>query len=247
MLGAMHVETIGTGPRVVLVHGSVGNGRTTWAAQLPLAERFTLVVPDRPGSPPNPPVERVDFEEHAPLVAELLAGGAHLVGHSYGGVISLYAAGLRPEAVRSLTVIEPPAFGLARGHPAVDRLVEELARLWSDDGPSDPAEFLSEFSTRVIGRRVSPHGELPPDLEQGVRTLMVERPPWEADPPLAALRRAPFPKLVVSGAHSTAFDAVCDVLEERLAAERAVLPGAQHSAQRAPGFNELLLRFLSRG
>jgi len=76
---------------------------------------------------------------------------------------------------------------------------------------------------------------------------MVERGPWEADPPLDVLRSAPFPKLVVSGAHSSAFDAVCDVLERRLGAERAVLPGAAHSAQRAPGFNETLVRFLSRG
>src|SRR5918912_2012324 len=140
---SVHVETVGRGPRVVFVHGSVGNGRSTWAAQRKLAERFTLVVPDRPGSPPNPPVERVDFEEQAPLVADLLEDGAHLVGHSYGGVISLYAAGPRPEAVRSLTVIEPPAFGLARGDPAVDRLVEELEALWVQVGSIEPAAFLS--------------------------------------------------------------------------------------------------------
>jgi pimeloyl-ACP methyl ester carboxylesterase len=246
MLACVHVETVGRGPRVVLVHGSVGNGASTWSAQRELAERFTLVIPDRPGSPPNPPVDRVDFEEQAPLVAELLGDGAQLVGHSYGGVISLYAAALRPEAVRSLTVIEPPAFGIARGDADVDRLVEELAELWSDDGPTDPAVFLSEFSSRVIGRLVPPERELSPALEQGVRTLMVERPPVEADPPLDALAQAPFPKLVVSGAHSAAFDRVCDVLEQRLRAKRVVLPGQAHNAQRAPGFNETLVRFLER-
>ena len=36
-------------------------------------------------------------------------------------------------------------------------------------------------------------------------------------------------------------------LLRRLDAERAVLPGAAHNAQRAPGFNEALERFLSRG
>jgi pimeloyl-ACP methyl ester carboxylesterase len=245
MLAAVHVETIGSGPRVVLVHGSVGNGRSTWQAQLSLADRFTLVIPDRPGAPPNPPVEHVDFEEHAPLVAELLGDGAHLVGHSYGGVISLYAAALRLDAVRSLTVIEPPAFGIADDDPAVAALMAELAPLWGDDAPRDPAVFLSEFSSRVIGRPVSPTRTLTPEIEQGVRTLMVERTPWEADPPLDELRAAPFPKLVVSGAHSAAFDAVCDVLERRLDAQRAVLPGSQHNAQRAPGFNELLVEFLA--
>jgi hypothetical protein len=35
----------------------------------------------------------------------------------------------------------------------------------------------------------------------------------------------------------------CDVLEEHLRAERAVLPGKGHGAQHAPGFNERLLAF----
>jgi pimeloyl-ACP methyl ester carboxylesterase len=240
----VHVETVGSGPRVVLVHGSIGGGWTTWWAQRPLAERFTLVVPNRPGTPPNPPVDHVDFEEQAPLVAELLEEGAHLVGHSYGGVISLYAAALRPDAVRSLALVEPPAFGVALDDPAVARLVEELRALWARAGSMEPAAFLSEFAIRIIGRRIPATTELPPDVEQGVRTLMVERLPSEADPPLEALRQAPFPKLVVAGGHSEAFDAVCAVLAERLGAERVELRGAAHNAQQAPGFNDLLVGFL---
>jgi hypothetical protein len=75
----------------------------------------------------------------------------------------------------------------------------------------------------------------------------VERGPWEARPPLDELAAAPFPKLVVSGGWSPAFDAVCDVLEERLAAERAVLPGMGHNAQLlgAP-FNDVLRAFVLR-
>jgi hypothetical protein len=64
--------------------------------------------------------------------------------------------------------------------------------------------------------------------------------------PLVDLRAAPFPKLVVSGAHSPVFDKVCDVLEEGLAAERAVIPGAAHSVQRTgTPFNERLATFLT--
>src|SRR5687768_15273588 len=94
--------------RLVLVHGSVSNGPATWGAQRPLADRFELVVLNRPGFPPGPPVERVDFEEHAEWVAAALRPGDHLCGHSYGGVVSLLAAAAAPE-LRSLTVIEPPA------------------------------------------------------------------------------------------------------------------------------------------
>jgi pimeloyl-ACP methyl ester carboxylesterase len=76
---------------------------------------------------------------------------------------------------------------------------------------------------------------------------MVERYPWTAEIPLDELAAAPFPKLVVSGAHSEPFDAVCDVLEEHLRAERAVLPGAGHAVQLlGEPFNDLLADFVDR-
>lgn len=76
---------------------------------------------------------------------------------------------------------------------------------------------------------------------------MVERYPWAVEPPLDPLAATSFPKLVVSGAHSAAFDAVCDVLVDRLGAERAVLPGAGHSVPRlGEPFNELLAAFVTR-
>ena len=73
---------------------------------------------------------------------------------------------------------------------------------------------------------------------------MVERGPWEAEIPLDVLAAEPFPKLVVSGAHHAGFDAVCDVLEARLRAERLVLPGYGHTAQRHPAFNDALSDFV---
>jgi pimeloyl-ACP methyl ester carboxylesterase len=88
---------------------------------------------------------------------------------------------------------------------------------------------------------------LSPALLQGARTLMVERYPWTAEIPLDELAATPFPKLVVSGAHSEPFDVVSDVLETRLGAERAVLPGAGHAVQLlGEPFNELLADFVER-
>lgn len=216
----------------------------TWSAQKPLADRFEIVAPNRRGFPPGPDVERVDFEDEAVWLEPFLSPGTHLVGHSYGGVIALLAAARRPELVRSLAVVEPPAFGVARGVPAVDEVIARIDRHWSH-GPRDPGEFLRGFFA-LVGTSAPP-GTFTPELLQGARTLMVERSPAEAVLPFDELARAPFPKLVVSGGHSPAFEAVCDVLEERLGAERAVLPGAGHSVQRlGRPFNELLSDFLQR-
>ncbi len=231
--------------RIVLVHGSVVNGRATWAAQRPLADRFELVVLDRPGFPPNPPVARVDFDADARLVANLLETGDHLVGHSYGGVIALLAAAARPERLGSLTVLEPPATTVAAGNDAVDSFAAEGAALYASGVNDDPEAFLRRFLS-AVGSRFDPPSPLPPDLAQGAQALQVERGPWEAEIPLAELSATSFPKLVVSGAHHPAFDAICDVLERELLAERLVLPGHGHVVQLHPAFNEALSDFVDR-
>lgn len=222
-------------------------GAATWREQLPLAARWTLLLVDRPGFGGAPLEGRVDFEVDAPLVAGVLGEGAHLVGHSYGGVISLLAAAERPEAVRSLTVIEPPAFSVAAGQPAADEFVERAEGLWAQ-GPDEPVAFLERFLELVGSPALAGPGPIraSPELEQGARLLRTERPPWEAEIPLEALAAASFPKLVVSGGHDAAFDAVCDVLEGRLSAERVVIPGAGHGVQRAGApFNQRLEAFLT--
>ena len=220
----------------MLVHGSVGNGQMTWEAVRPLAERFELAIVNRPGYPPNPPEERLDFERQAAEIGEIVGPDDHLVGHSYGGVISLLIAARKP--VRSLTVNEPPAFGVARGNPVVEDFLAQVAA-----APRDPRGYLQHFLP-LVGSALSVPDPLPPPLEQGAKAALAERPPHEAEIPLDELAAKPFPKLVVSGGHSPAFDAVVDVLERRLGAQRAVVPGAGHSIPRAPGYADTLARFL---
>jgi pimeloyl-ACP methyl ester carboxylesterase len=229
--------------RLVLVHGSVVGGRGTWAAQRPLADRFELVVLERPGFAPDSNVERVDFEPDAVLVAGLLEPGDHLVGHSYGGVIALLAAAAEPDELASLTVIEPPATQVAAGDPVVDAFAAAGAALYASASREEPEVFLRRF-LEAVGSEFEPPSPLPPELERGARALAVERGPWEAEIPLDALAATRFPKLVVSGAHHEAFDTICDVLERELSAERVVLPGYGHVVQRHPAFNDVLAEFV---
>jgi len=236
----MHVERLGSGPRLVLVHGSVAPGWLTWNAQKPLADRFELVVTIRSGYPPNPALDTIDFDVQAEELAALLEPGDHLAAHSCGAVVSLLAAARAPLA--SLTVVEPPAFGVARDNPAV---AEFLAR-FAAGAPKDPRGYL-EFFLPLVGSSLNLREPLPPAIEAGARAAIAERSPDQAVIPLDELAAAAFPKLVVSGGHNAAFDAVCDVLEQRLGAQRAVLPGAGHSIPRlGEPFNALLEAFISR-
>ncbi len=243
----LHVLELGRGPRVVLVHGSIYDGPSTWSRQLPLADRFHLVIPDRRGYGGSPDDGREDFAVDAADIGQLLGGGAHVVGHSYGGVVALVMAAQRPDEIRSLTVIEPPAFSVARGNPAVEASVAGLADWSARAATMPPEEYLRIFLTIVgidASRLPSP---LPRELARGAARLATHRSPVEAGIPLDVLAAAPFPKLVVSGNHDPGVEAICDVLAQRLPAERAVIAGKGHAVQ-ASGepFNELLAAFILR-
>jgi pimeloyl-ACP methyl ester carboxylesterase len=225
-----------TRPRIVLLHGSVTNAALSWAGQSTLRNRFELVLPNRPGFPPNPPVERVDFDTDAVWLEGVVQPGDHLVGHSYGAVVALLAAPRLPLA--SLTAIEPPAFAIARGDPAVERWLDVARRFPRDSVRAHLAAFLAH-----VGARFPLPDPLPPDLQQGAEAFYSERRPDEAVIPLEPL---PYPVLVVTGDHEPAFEAVADVLCARLGAERLVVRGAGHAVQRAPEFNGALEAFIAR-
>ena len=75
--------------RLVFIHGSVTNADLSWGRQRALAGRFEVFAPNRPGFPPGPPIERVDFE---PTSWSYFA--------SYSGVVKIFdgkGSNVRPE------------------------------------------------------------------------------------------------------------------------------------------------------
>jgi pimeloyl-ACP methyl ester carboxylesterase len=241
--GAVFVAERGEGDPVLFVHGSVV-GATTWKKQRPLAKRWTTKILDRRGFGKSPDTDRDDFQTDAADINEALGDGAHLVAHSYGAIGAMLAAGERPEAVRSLTLVEPVAYAAAIEHPAVQRAVVDLIEYFSS-GPEEPREFLEGFLVQMgIDMRLPE--ELPPSIEQPTRLLMNSHAPFAARLRLRALAREEIPTLVVSGGHSEAFEAICDALAEHLGAERATIPGATHAVPSVGGpFNERLEEFLT--
>lgn len=246
----VHVTVWGEGEPAVLVHGSFGWGEETWREQRPLAADYRLLLVDRRGFGASPPDGRVDFERDAGDVADLLGDRAHLVGHSYGGVVSLLAAARRPDAVRSLVLIEPPAFGLARGDPAVEELIRNIDG--AGRATQDPSEYRAAF-LRGFGFPAQPTPLSGRPLE-AARASMTERPPWEAEIPLDELARARLPVLLVQGdwcpapdsaraLAGAAFRAVCERLDRQLEPERAILPAAHAPQKLGSIFNDRIREF----
>jgi len=235
----------GTWP-VVLVHGSMTWGTEEhfgFAAQKPLARYARLLVMDRRGYGASPDLEHnacaSDYEIDAQDVSELLGAGAHLVGHSYGGVVAMLAAVRKPRAIRSLTLIEPGAYRVAEHDPTVAAALQRN-REGMKNLPSNlsAADWL-RLSTEPVG---IPLPEPTATMLRAAQTAMHERPCWEAEIPVEELAAAPWPRLVISGAWDRVpqqfrifagepLMACAHVVAERINASFLRVPGASHWPQ----------------
>jgi pimeloyl-ACP methyl ester carboxylesterase len=245
-MSELFTEIWGSGTRVVLVHGSLATGADEWQAQRPLADAgFQLVVFDRRGYGRSPAAPGEDFRRDAEDIAELMADGAHLVGHSYGGLGAMIAAARRPEATFSLTLLEPPAFALGQDDPTARAFVSDIRRIWAQDLPDD--EWVVRFLTAIGSDPDALSADLIAAAIPLVPVFRLGRPLWESDLPLTTLAATSFPKVVVSGAHSAGFDAICDDLARQIGASRMVIGGAGHEIQFAGRpLNEALLALWRR-
>ena len=227
-------------PPVVLVHGSGDPAAAVWGDQMGLAERYRLLAVTRRGWPPGPPAPGgfdVDARDLADFLARL--GGAHLVGHSYGAVSALCAAARRPSLVRSLTLVEPTAFGLVPEHPEVAELLSRLLDLFGQAraGGLDPTRFAAGFELALDPEASWPRR--PPEPPRALtardaafaRAAMREAPVWEADPDLSALRSISV--AVVTGGWHPAIEAVADHLCREAGAHHDIVRGHGHFPHRA--------------
>lgn len=114
--GGMHFEELGSGPALVLLHGSGPgvSGASNFAANLPVfARHFRTIMVDMPGFGASPEQQWTrPYPEHAAeavvnLLDELGLERAHLLGNSMGGWVALTAALREPERFDRLVLMGP--------------------------------------------------------------------------------------------------------------------------------------------
>jgi pimeloyl-ACP methyl ester carboxylesterase len=108
----LHVEGSGSGPGVLLVHGTAAN---LWG-DLPemLTSDHRVVTYDRRsfGCSTNAPLAnlRRHTQDAAGVLESFTEGPSTVVGWSFGGLIALDLAATRPELVSGVVIIEAPLF-----------------------------------------------------------------------------------------------------------------------------------------
>jgi pimeloyl-ACP methyl ester carboxylesterase len=128
-------ERVGSGPALVLLHGYVGDGPTTWRRQLDaLSDEFTVVAWDAPGAGRSTdPPERFGLDGYADCLAGFLErlglDTAGVAGLSFGGILAL-ALQRRHSAMASALILASAYAGWAGSLPpevAERRLRQALA------------------------------------------------------------------------------------------------------------------------
>lgn len=245
--------------RAVFVHG-LGGASTNWTDLMGLlADRVVGEAPDLPGFGWSPPPEDGDYTPagHAGAVIDLIESGpapVHLLGNSLGGAVATVVASLRPDLVRTLTLVSPALpvrrARLSNAHMPVlaapligDRLARRLARVpveqrvaatlrlcWADPS-AVPAQRVAEAVAEVERRSGLPHeGQALMASLRGLMVAYLARGPeslWR----LAA--RVPAPTLLIYGLQ----DRLVDPRSSRRAARTfahprlILIPRSGHVAQ----------------
>lgn len=111
----VHYRSMGEGPPIVLVHGLGGQSRNfDYLPLQELAQRWRLVLIDRPGSGHSPRRDRsrANIAAQARLVSAFIRQMQFtqrplLVGHSLGGAIALNVALNAPDTIAGIGLIAP--------------------------------------------------------------------------------------------------------------------------------------------
>jgi pimeloyl-ACP methyl ester carboxylesterase len=246
-------ERVGEGPPVVLLHGYVGDGSTTWRRQLEaFADEFAVIAWDAPGAGrSSDPAENFGIAGYADCAAGFVTAlglrRPHVAGLSFGGIVALELCRRHPTLPRSLVLASAYA-GWAGSLPAevaAERLRQAIAlselspeqfvatllpTMFSEGTPQDT---IDEFGAAMrafhpIGFRAMARASAE-DVRDAVGSVAV-------------------PTLLVCGDRDVRAPlAVAEQLHEAIGSSRlVVLPNAGHvcNVEAPDDFNEAVLTFL---
>jgi pimeloyl-ACP methyl ester carboxylesterase len=181
------VQKAGSGPALLLIHGSLLNGSVSWGAVLPkLTEHFTVYAMDRRGRAPSGDAKEYSLSTEADDIASVvdaIGGPVAILAHSYGALASLEALD-RLKNVPHLILYEPPVTlqstetdvvaNLERALEAGDR--EQLVTTFLRDQVRVPPDRIPKLAASPVWPVIL---QISPTLPREARTVITYRPSSE--------------------------------------------------------------------
>ena len=202
---------------VICLHSSGSTGEQWAALRAQFEPGVQMMMPDFHGHGAGPAWHGFDEDivvadaARIARLAESVPGGAHLVGHSYGGAIALRVALYHPESVKSVAVYEPVVFRLlfdyhGRRRPASEIIgvASDMRRqLRSDSMPGAAARFVDYWGGRGAWHALS--GSQQAGIKKRIGVITAQFGALANDAPsLADYRSLRAPVLMLAGSETHA-------------------------------------------
>jgi len=174
-----HYLVLGRGPAVVLIHGLAAN-LAFWPLLVTrrLAQAYRVVLYDLrghgySGMPESGYTSAILADDLMQLLDQLALAEAHLIGHSFGGVVALHAAILHPERVASVAVVDSRVRALQPAAPGSHahgpRPLSTMDLVVPDDETEPGLWLLEHFAVAHLkdGRGGADRAQAPPVEQWG--------------------------------------------------------------------------------
>ncbi|MDM0029012.1 alpha/beta hydrolase [Variovorax sp. J31P216] len=252
----------GSGVPVIFVHGAAVDYRYFSAQMEPFSGKYRTIAVSLRRYYPEPWRGDGEFslnqhvDDLMEFIKQLNAGPVHLVGHSRGGTVALYAASKNPGMVRTLTFAEGGA-GMAAFSPEDPALVQRRAvampaiteRLKA--GQTDAGlEIFIDYVSGPGAWKALPEA-IKSSLRANAWTLTAGEKDTASWPPLSCgeVKRLAMPVLLLEGERTPGtFKAILDSVQVCLPrATREVVKNSSHGTPRAnpQGFNAAVMAFIA--
>ncbi|HSR02272.1 MAG TPA: pimeloyl-ACP methyl ester esterase BioH, partial [Methylophilaceae bacterium] len=100
-----HVEIVGQGKPLVLIHGWGMHGGVWQPLVKRLSKQYMLYIVDLPGMGHSRPVEPYHLYNLVEAIAEVIPGVSDVLGWSLGGLVAQHLATIQPDRIRRLILV----------------------------------------------------------------------------------------------------------------------------------------------